>query len=231
MSTIKQTPFAVGDKVVIVASSQFANQPAENNAEPVGEVKELLEGGLIAVEFPKISGSGSFREAYAIHDLEKAGLRVSKTTIQKDKPQPKKISLSIRRKDGMTIFKFAIDPRITEIYRRMSESIRRSEHWIDVSGEGLEFFYLPSLLSSEKYKDYLSRFNLIDDFGAALYKDGKLNIAWLRTTTGKGEITVKEQVAFAEMSILVKQTIEFLKQYFEEYYRDYTVNGSITVEV
>lgn len=141
-------------------------------------------------------------------------------------PSKDVISMEVSRSEGKTVFKFKVPSRITEFYKNVSKEVRDSGNW-----EGLRFYYVPQITDSRSYKDNLQNVNLFDDYGSGLYKEGRLNIAWLRTVGSDGKITVSDSISFAEMSILIQNATRFIKRFFEEHLADFKVGGSITLEV
>mgnify|MGYP001607899954 FL=1 len=138
--------------------------------------------------------------------------------------EKKKIEIELIRKDGKTIFKFKVDPKITNLYSE--GEVRESQSW-----PNLKFYYLPSLTQNREYLSKLHGYNLFDDYGMPIINERKLNIAWIRTLTGQGEIIIKDAVSFAELSSLVRNATTFIKEYFEEYFKDFKIKGIISVEV
>ena len=138
----------------------------------------------------------------------------------------KKIELEISRVNGETKFVFKIDPYLTELYAKQAQEKRKSEAW-----PGLEFYYVPRVIESEKYKKLLEEYHLFDTFGSRITDGKRFNIAWIRTVQGGGEIKIEDDISFAEMSFFIRNTTNFLKEYFNEFFRDAKVNGSVTLEV
>ena len=138
----------------------------------------------------------------------------------------KKIQIEIRRQDGKTFFKFTIDPNIVKMYEGKSSETRESVNW-----PGLKFYWMPDLTTNQSYRDALSRHNLIDDYGAPIFSRGYFNIAWLRTVGGTGEIKIEDEIMFSELSRHIKQALSFMKEYFEEYYREFTIKGNLVLEI
>ena len=158
-------------------------------------------------------------------DLIKLEIKKANTNDTKLMETKKQIDLEITRKDGVTRFKFKIDPKIEELYKSRSSEVKESKAWT-----GCKFYAIPELLSDKNYKDELRNHRLFDDYGSGFYVDGLLNIAWIRTVGGEGEIIIKENVPFAELSTLAKQTIQFLRSHFEDYFREFTIKGSVLTE-
>lgn len=138
----------------------------------------------------------------------------------------KKIAVEIARKDGKTYFKFEIDPRIEEMYKIQQQEERESESW-----PGLKFYYMPKILDNPLYQEKLKSYRLFDNYGTTIIKENKFNIAWLRTVGGNGEVELNEELSFAELSNMVKQALAFIKEYFDDYYRGFSIKGHITVEL
>ena len=140
--------------------------------------------------------------------------------------EKQKIDIKIKRINGKTYLAYEISPEIEKRYNTETTEIKESEKW-----QGLKFYYVPEITQNNSYLNLLAKYKLFDDFGSVFYRDGHLNIAWLRTVGGKGKIELKQSISFAELSILIKNTLSFIKEYFEEYLRDYEVNGSLTIEI
>jgi len=138
----------------------------------------------------------------------------------------KKITLSIEREKGNTYFVFKIDKELEKIYRENCQKIKDSGNW-----PGLKFYYLPEIISSPSYKNLLDNYNLFDDYGQKLISSRKMNIAWLRTVDGEGKIKVSEPMAIAELAELIKRTTLFIKEYFENYFRDCKIDGEVTIDI
>lgn len=138
----------------------------------------------------------------------------------------KKIEIEIQRKEGKTYFRFKIDKKITEMYQKQSQETRESTAWT-----GLSFYYCPAILATQSYTSLLNRYDLTDDFGQPLVYRNKLNIAWIRSVGGEGMIEFQESIPFAELSQMTRNAIQFLKAYFEDYIKDCTITGSLSVEV
>lgn len=147
------------------------------------------------------------------------------STVEKKKGF-KSIKIELSRKDGTTWFEFAIDPNIENIFKKQAQEIRKSSSW-----EGLEFYYCPQVIESEQYQNMLQSYNLADDFGHPLFKGKRLNIAFVRTVGGKGKIAVEGEIPFSELGISVQTFLSFLKRYHEEFLADYTIKGSIQLEL
>ncbi len=145
---------------------------------------------------------------------------------KEDKKLTKKIELEIIRKDGKSYFKFKIDSRIEQIYKDQMLEIKESTNW-----PGLKFYSIPEMTKNEKYTYRLNDFHLFDDYGKSIFQKGFMNIAWLRTVGGEGLVEIKDIISFAELSQCTKQVTQFLKEYFYEYYQEFHLKGSVTIEV
>jgi hypothetical protein len=138
----------------------------------------------------------------------------------------KKIQISLERKDGKTLLRFEIDPRIEEIYKKQKHEIKTSDSW-----NGLKFYYMPQIVRSEVYRRKLMDRQLKDDYGTSIYDGHSLNIAWLRTVGGKGEIVLGDEMSIAEASMLIRNATAFIKDYFETYYKNFKISGSVNIEL
>jgi len=137
----------------------------------------------------------------------------------------KSIKIEISREDGKTYLSFEIHKSIEAIFKKQKEEIRTSQSW-----KGLKFYYIPALTQNEDYKDLLARNNLIDDFGTSLYSRC-FNVAFLRTVGGKGKIKIQNDIPFATVSVGMRNIVNFVKSYYEDYLKDYSVKGHISFEV
>ncbi len=137
-----------------------------------------------------------------------------------------KINIKISKINGKTFLVYEVPPEIEKRYNTDSVEIKTSESW-----PGVKFYYNPEITQSNNYLSLLGKYRLFDDFGCSFYRNGYLNIAWLRTVGGQGKIEIKQNISFAELSILLRNTLSFIKEYFEEYLRDYEVKGSLTIEI
>lgn len=152
--------------------------------------------------------------------------------LKKDIKVTKENTLSVkmeRRANGKTYFAFNVPERITALYKERSSEVKKSESW-----KGLEFYAIPDLLNDENYRRKLNDFNLVDDFGDGFIrsKSGRfsLNIAWIRTIGGTGEIEVKNEIGHSDLNMLIKNMLEFLKTYFEDYLRAFVIKGQLTID-
>lgn len=142
----------------------------------------------------------------------------------------KTIKIKVKREDGVTKFSFVVDPFITQIYAAQSQEVKTSEAW-----PGLQFHYLPKLIDSDEYKRVLRDFHLFDNYGSTLIKRSsdsrrnEMNVAWLRTTTGQGEIVIDEILSDAELTELVRNTREFIKTQFQSFFQNFEITGEIRI--
>lgn len=138
----------------------------------------------------------------------------------------KKIKIEIQRVDGQTYLSFEVDASITKMFKEQAQEIKESKSW-----KGLRFYFLPEITQNQSYKNLLFDFRLIDDFGASLYEGSYFNIAFLRTVGGVGKIKIKNDIPFAVVSDGMRKIVDFIKRYYEEFLKDYTVKGFVTFEV
>lgn len=146
---------------------------------------------------------------------------VYKKIINEFKSQPMErqiISLDIIRENGKSYMKFSVPSIITKIYEAQAKETRKSEAW-----KGLDFFYIPELLANERYNALLRSNKLFDKFGSSFTTDGLMNIAWLRTKQGEGQFEIPDNISFAELTSLSKNVHQFIKDYFDEYLRDFRI--------
>jgi len=140
----------------------------------------------------------------------------------------KKISLEITRKDGKTFLSFEVDESLEKLFKEQATEIKESQSW-----KGLKFYYVPEITDSQAYRDLLYDFNLVDNYGTPLYSNGgrTFNIAFIRTCGGKGCVPVDNHIPLAVVSQGVNNIISFLKKYYEEYLKNYSVKGYLNFEV
>lgn len=151
------------------------------------------------------------------------------TMVKEKKDSLPRIDIELTQNAGSDgiVFKFEVHENITRLYSKVSSGVSDSGKW-----EGLKFYKIPSLLSNETYKSQLSKFRLFDDFGQELIKDGKLNIAWLRTVGGNGEIEFKNmQVGLADLSMLVNNATKFIREHFEDFFSKKKITATVSVEI
>lgn len=141
-------------------------------------------------------------------------------------PTPtKKININVTRSNGKTLFQFSVDPAIEEIFKNRAREVRESQSW-----PGLKFYYLPET-ETENYQLLVRNYNLFDDFGHALTRSQKFNMAFLRTVGGNGTIEIKEDIPFAQMSMAIRNIAQFIKVYYERFFTDYKVKATVEVEI
>ena len=145
-----------------------------------------------------------------------------------DKPvkKTKAIEATLMRKGGHTMFSFTIIPQITEFYKKIAKETKDSEGWT-----GLKFYSVPDITTNKTYQEKLRRINLCDDFGTPVLKDGRLNIAWLRTVGGKGEIELPQTLSLEEGRFLIDGACKFIKEHLQEYLQEYEIRGVISLEI
>ena len=142
------------------------------------------------------------------------------------KNNKKKIKIEIQRTNGKTFLSFEVDTLLEKVFKRQKKEIKTSVKW-----KGLKFYYIPTLIENKDYKDLLYKYYLFDDYGKELFDNGNFNIAFIRTVGGKGKIRIQNDIAFAKVSVGVKNIIDFLKEYYEKFLKDYKVKGYISFEV
>jgi hypothetical protein len=222
--------FKKGQKVIIKPSSKYFKQNTDAGTAEIGTIKDIEtinKKELYVVEFPLLANPTSlWAENYSDEDLEVSFIEVKETLVKVDKPIAKKISLGIKRIDGVTRFTFEVDKKIENMYALMPNEKKTSSKWA-----GLEFYYIPTIVENLGYQNKLADYNLFDDYGSTFYRGGKMNIAWIRTVGGKGDIVLTDPVSLAELSQLIKRTMDFLKEYFTEYYKDFEIKGELNIEI
>lgn len=136
----------------------------------------------------------------------------------------KALEIKISRKKGKTTFSYEVASEVGEIYKEASSGlVGTSKNW-----PGLDFYQIKSLKANEFYKEKLSQYNLMDEFGSPLINDNKLNIAWLRTVGGKGVIVIEGDVPLSKLTSMTKDTISFLRDYFKDVLADVEIEGSLS---
>lgn len=133
------------------------------------------------------------------------------------------IETKVRRDKGETFMEFNIPKVVEEMFKAGSE-IKTSAKW-----PGLKFYYQAKIQGHPSYEKMLSENKLRDNFGAPLFADGKINVAFLRTVGGKGCIPVEPSIPMAEWSDKLGQLTAFIKQLMQEYYLKSEVSASITI--
>lgn len=218
--------FKVGDRVVGKDGNEFFR----------GVVSHVNDNTMTVNRDDGMRGSGKDNH------WEVAGNIVGKNSydvvLDKSKVPQKKIKANksntiyaqlSRRKNGKTYFTFSVPEKITETYKVRGAEVKTSKSWV-----GLQFYAIPELISDDKYKRNLRSYNLFDDYGDGFVKiDGgtyKLNIAWIRTVGGSGEFEVKNEIGHGELNLLMENMLTFLKNYFEDFYRSFTIKGSLTID-
>ena len=138
----------------------------------------------------------------------------------------KKIDIAIERINGETFLTFEISPEIEKLFNGDGVETRESESW-----PTLKFYYNENLRTDYQYQNLLRDFSLRDDYGTKIISSGCFNIAFLRTVGGKGKIKIANTFSYASISEGVRNTISFLKSYFNEYVKDYKVKGTLNIEL
>lgn len=150
------------------------------------------------------------------------------STPTKKVTKVKQVEIEIYRKSGETFFKFSIDPKLEKIFKKQSNNKKRTS----TSWKGLQFYHYPSVISDKAYKDLLRSYNLFDDYGHQFVRDNNsLNIAFLRTVGGKGEVKLPQELPFAVVATGLKDMQQFLKKFYSEFLADYKVTATVQLEV
>ncbi len=142
------------------------------------------------------------------------------------------IEFFMEYKDGHNLFHFTVDPAITEIIKNQpNTTIKTSALW-----PGLQFFAIPDMIKSKEYQSLLRQYHLFDDFGHSIMRneeanEPQFNIAWLRTVGGTGTIEMPSKLAPTEATELIKNTTTFVKDYFEDWFREYKIGGKVTIKL
>lgn len=189
----------------------------------------LKTGGDWYIDCSETTPEGAYIKV-KLKSLIKKGEEIKRkekyNAIMAIKAEDKKINLEIARKNGDTVFRFEVPKFLEAMYAGRSEEVKTSEKWA-----GLEFYYMPGLLKNEDYKRSLANYRLVDDYGQALFSNGYFNIAWLRTKGGKGEIKVSDDVSMAKVNETMKGCISFLKEYFTDFLQDFSLKGTLTIDL
>jgi len=145
----------------------------------------------------------------------------------KIEPLCKGLDVEILREKGKTIFRFEVDPKIEKLYKERSVEVKESMSW-----PALHFYSCPEMLIDRQYQRNLGNLNLFDDYGSGLYKDGRMNIAWVRTVGGKGDIVIKNSgLSIAELTTLFRNALQFIREHWEDSFRDFHIKGSLKLEI
>ena len=143
-----------------------------------------------------------------------------------EKAEIKSISIEVSRVKGKTLFKFQVPTFLEELYKARSEKVITSEKW-----PSLNFYSIPDMTKNEEYKRALQQFSLTDDYGSRLLQGNVLNIAWLRTQGGQGEIEIADDVSLAQINTLTKNCITFLKKYFQDFLQDFKLKANLNMDI
>ena len=136
------------------------------------------------------------------------------------------VDVRIEKKPNAFHFSFNISSSLEKIYQSRSEAEQVSEKWA-----GLKFYTMPKILNNERYQSLLSNYNLYDDYGAELYRDGKFNIAFLRTIGGRGFIKFPTEIPFFEVSNLMRNLKTVMAKIYEEFFQAYKIKTRFSIEV
>lgn len=144
----------------------------------------------------------------------------------------KKIEFEIIRDAaaGKTVLKFSVHPEIERVFANESEETRESNNWKD-----LKFYSTPELHGDENYNRLLRQFQLFDDYGSKIIRANggynEFNIAWIRTVGGHGEIVIPNTITEAELAGRVRGVTQFLKVYFQEKFKSFSLKGVVTFNI
>ena len=192
-----------------------------------GEViAEDTERALVIFEGYKNSMLCLKRELELIKTKVKLTKEIKKWIKLMETKNTKAIVLEINREKGETFLTFEISPEIETLWKVHEPAIKESTAW-----DGLKFYYLPGIIESEEYRELLATHRLRDDYGHSIFSDGLFNIAFIRTVGGKGKIKINDSVSHAALSEWINETKEFLKEYFQNYLRDFKISCRLTIDI
>lgn len=232
--------FEVGDRVEVIGGllkgetgRVWQIDDEQDGADVLVNFDNAIDGGhtsqgaeLNGEKIP--DGHGFWVSSAYLRSVKKSG-----AVVEGQEPKKKsKVEMIIRRKGGKTFFEFKIAPELEALYKNMEGEVRDSTAW-----RGLKFYFVPSIVNLAEYKRQLASFDLFDDYGTELLKSEgenrgvKFNIAWLRTEGGKGSVEIKNAVNFARLSVLMDNCLRFLKEYHDDFFRDFKIRGSLTVDL
>lgn len=137
----------------------------------------------------------------------------------------KSVELTIFRKGGRTYLEFNIPQLLEDIFKAKSKKEVESKNWPGLS------FYTMAQTDSVDYKRLLSQFNLFDNYGDEFVREGKYNIAFIRTVGGKGAVAINDDLTLAEVSMITSNMLDFLKKWYQEFVRDYKVSAIVQLEI
>ena len=146
--------------------------------------------------------------------------------VKNEIEQAKTIEITIQRKNGKTLLLFTASQEVENIYKNiMKLKQKQSKKW------GMGFYELPARLKSEAYKKLCETHRVYDDYGSTPFKNGLLNIAFLRTAGGKGKVELPANLSLAEANIAVQNCVSFLREFFRMYALPYKATGTLTIEI
>ncbi len=133
-----------------------------------------------------------------------------------------KIKIEIEKRINGKYFSFEINPSIEEYFKIQTNKTKESKDWGD-----LNFYDLLDLTNDEFYQNLLSEYNLFDDFGGLLFKDGKFNVAFIKTVGGKGRIEINDDISLDIISEGINNINHFLTKYYQDFIQDYKIKEAI----
>lgn len=140
-------------------------------------------------------------------------------------PKRGAISLSLIRTNGETRLRFKVDPLIENYYRAKSTEVVRSQKW-----HGLSFYRIDDTRTSPEYRQALENAGLFDDFGDGFMRNGRMNIAWLRTVGGEGDMSIPGNLTISEVEQKLRNGLSFIKKIVEDNLRDFDITHELRIE-
>ena len=201
-------------KVIRMDTNMGANQPV------VVEFDNVIQNGHDGDGIGK-PGHCWYMDSHELENIETFNGEEKETT-RKLKEKPRKIEIEVCRQNGTSTLKFTIDPTVEEMFKQMSKRVKTSKSW-----GSLKFYTIPSLLQNEDYKALLQKYGLFDNYGHSFLRGKSLNIAFLRTVGGVGDVKVDADLPFAVLSQNLKRLSQFVQEFHDDFLQNYTIKSEI----
>jgi hypothetical protein len=133
-------------------------------------------------------------------------------------------------KNGMDILlKLKVAEEVEAFFKNASNgNTEQSNYWLDEENNGVIFY-----LKSEKVAHKVPSIEVIDNFGSELIREGKINVALLRSVGASQGVTIKcnDLLGYEEMKVYIEQLALWTRSFYETTMRPAQISAQIAFDV
>lgn len=138
--------------------------------------------------------------------------------------------ISFKRKEGDQYLFIKLDPKIVALFK--TKSIRKSENYLDESGNGLKF-YEPKPSHQQWVVDFQNQNRIgisnLDNYGTELVSEGQMNFSLLRTVGIEDGVSLR--ITSLITDVRFNNWVETLGSFIKFIYKNYIVDSEIRVTI